>query len=62
MDHLDIFSTYLPLFPPLRGEVFKESSDIQKWTILYHTLPHFYIENMKEANTDPIEMSLEALF
>jgi hypothetical protein len=29
---------------------------------LYDALPHYYIKKMKEANTDPIEMSLEDLF
>jgi hypothetical protein len=62
IDRFDILSTYLPLFPPLRGEVFKELSDIHKATILYDALPHYYIKKMKEANTDPIEISLEALF
>jgi hypothetical protein len=62
MDSLDIVSTYLPLFPPLKGEVFKELSDRQKATILYDALPYYYIKKMKEANTEPIEMSLEELF
>jgi hypothetical protein len=30
MDPLDILSTYLPLFPPMTGEVLKELSDRQK--------------------------------
>jgi hypothetical protein len=62
MDHLDIISNYLPLFPTMNGEVLKELSDRQKAIILYDALPHYYIKKMKEANTEPIEMSLEDLF
>jgi hypothetical protein len=62
MDRLDILSTYLPLFPPMKGEVLTELSDRQKATIFYDALPHYYIKKMKEANTEPIEMSLEDLF
>jgi hypothetical protein len=62
MDRLDILSTYLPLFPPMKGEVMKELSDRQKSTILYDALPNYYIKKMKEANTKPTEMSLEDLF
>jgi hypothetical protein len=59
MDRLDIISTYLPLFPPIKGEVLNELSDNQKATILYDALPDYYIKKMKEANTEPIEMNLE---
>jgi hypothetical protein len=62
MDRLDIISTYLPLFPPMKGEVLKELSDSQKATILYNALPNYYIKKIKEANTEPIEMNLEELF
>jgi hypothetical protein len=62
MDRLDILSTYLPLFPPMKGEVLKELSDCQKAMILYDALPNYYIKKMKGANTEPIEMSLEDLF
>jgi hypothetical protein len=62
MDRLDILSTYLPLFPPMKGEVLKELSDSQKATILYDALPNYYIKKMKEANIEPIEMNLEELF
>jgi hypothetical protein len=62
MDHIDILSNYLPLFPPLRGEVMKEFSDIQKVKVLYDVLPHYYIKNIKESNTEPIEMPLKAFF
>jgi hypothetical protein len=62
MDRLDILSTYLPLFLPLKGEVLKELSDRQKATILYDELPHYYIKKTKEASTDPIEISLKDLF
>jgi hypothetical protein len=62
MDRLDILSTYLPLFPPMKGEVLKKLSDKQKATILYDALLNYYIKNMKEANTEPIEMNLEELF
>jgi hypothetical protein len=62
MDRLDIISTYLPLFPPMKGEVLKELSDNQKATILYDAIPNYYIKKMKEANTAPIEMNLEELF
>jgi hypothetical protein len=62
MDRLDILSTYLPLFPPMNGEVLKELSDRYKTTILYDSLPYYYIKKTKEDNTEPIEMSLEDLF
>jgi hypothetical protein len=41
MDRLDILSTYLPLFPPMKGEVLKELSDNKKATILYYALPNY---------------------
>jgi hypothetical protein len=41
MDQLDIVWTYLPLFPPMKGELLKELSDIQKSTILYDALPNY---------------------
>jgi hypothetical protein len=47
MDRLDIFSTYLPLFPPMMGEVLKELSHWHKSTILYDALPNYYINKMK---------------
>jgi hypothetical protein len=62
MDRLDILSIYLPLFPPMKGEVLKELSDSQKSTILYDALPNYYIKKMKEANTELTEMNLEELF
>jgi hypothetical protein len=62
MDRLDILLTYLPLFPPMKGEVLKELSDRQKATILYDALLNYYINKLKEANTDPIKMNLEDLF
>jgi hypothetical protein len=62
MDRLDILSTYLPLFPPMKGEVLKELSDNQKATILYDALPNYYKKKMKEAYTEPIEMNLDELF
>jgi hypothetical protein len=40
MDRLDIIATYLPLFPPMKGEVLKELSDSEKTTILYDALPN----------------------
>jgi hypothetical protein len=58
VDRLDILLTYLPLFPPMKGEVLKELSDRQKATILYDALSHYYIKKMKEANTELIKMSL----
>jgi hypothetical protein len=46
----------------MKGEVLKELSDRQNSTILYDTLPHYYIKKMEEANTEPIDMSIEDLF
>jgi hypothetical protein len=46
----------------MKGEVVNQLSDRQKYTILYDALPHYYIKKMKEANTEPIEMSLEDVF
>jgi hypothetical protein len=40
-DRLNILSTYLPLFPPMKGEVLKELNDQQKGNILYDALPHY---------------------
>jgi hypothetical protein len=62
MDRLDILSTYLPFFPPMKGGVLKELSDRKKATILYDAIPNYYIRKMKEANTEPIVMSLEYWF
>jgi hypothetical protein len=62
MDRLDILSTYLPLFPPTKGEVLKELSDNHKATILYNAILNYYIKKIKEANTEPIEMNLEEFF
>jgi hypothetical protein len=62
MDRLDILSTYLPLFPPMKGELLKELSDNQKATFLYDDLPNYHIKKMKEANTEPTNMNLEELF
>jgi hypothetical protein len=47
MDRLDILSTYLPLFPPMKGEVLTELSDNKKATILYDALPNYYIKKTK---------------
>jgi hypothetical protein len=44
MDRLDILLTYLPLFPPMKGEVLKELSDNRKATILNDALPNYYIK------------------
>jgi hypothetical protein len=41
MDRLDILSTYMTLFPPMKGEVLKELSERQKTTILYDALTHY---------------------
>jgi hypothetical protein len=46
----------------MKGDALRELSDRQKATILYDALPHYYIKKMKEANIEPIEMSLEDLF
>jgi hypothetical protein len=62
MDRLDILSTYLPLFSPMKGEVLTELSDNKRATILYDALPNYYIKNMKEANNEPIDINLEELF
>jgi hypothetical protein len=34
MDRLDILSTYLPLFPPMKGELLKEISDSQNYYLI----------------------------
>jgi hypothetical protein len=62
MDRLNILSTYLPLFPPMKSEVLKEISDNQKATIFYDALLNYYIKKMKEANTEHMKMNLEELF
>jgi hypothetical protein len=35
---------------------------IVKKPLFYDALPSYYIKKIKEANTEPIEMSLEDLF
>jgi hypothetical protein len=62
MDHINILSTYLPLFTPIKGEVMKELSDNKKGTIMYDPLPNYYIKEIKDATTEPIEMNIEELF
>jgi hypothetical protein len=62
VDRFDILLTYLPIFPPMKGEVLKKISYRQNATILNDALPHYYIKKIKEANTEPTEMSLEDLF
>jgi hypothetical protein len=42
-DRLEILSTYLPLFTPVRNTLISELTDIQKSEILYDALPHYYI-------------------
>jgi hypothetical protein len=59
MDRLDILSTYLLIFPPMKGELLKELSDNKKATILYDALPNYHIKKMKEANTENEENSKE---
>jgi hypothetical protein len=39
MDRSDILSTYLPLIPPMKGELLTELSYSQKSTVLYDALP-----------------------
>jgi hypothetical protein len=34
MDCLEIFSTYLPHFPPMKGEVFKELSSTESYYLV----------------------------
>jgi hypothetical protein len=46
----------------MKGGVLKELSDRQKSNILYDALHNYYIKKIKEANTEPIEISLENLF
>jgi hypothetical protein len=53
MDHLDILLTYLPLFPPLKGEVLKELSDQQKATIVYDALPRYNIKKIRKLIQSP---------
>jgi hypothetical protein len=46
----------------MKVEVLREPSDCQKSTIMFNALPYYYTKKMKEADTAPIEMSLEDLF
>jgi hypothetical protein len=62
MDRFNILSTYMALYTPIKDEVLKEIRNQQKYDILYDAIAHYYIKKMKEANTEPIEMSLEDLF
>jgi hypothetical protein len=62
MHRLDILSTYMPLSPPMKGEVLKELSDNQKANIVYDALTNYYIKKMKETNTEPIEMNNRRCF
>jgi hypothetical protein len=40
MDRIDILSTYLPLFPPIRSERMGELTDHEKQAIIYDALPN----------------------
>jgi hypothetical protein len=51
MDRLDILLTYLPLFPPMKGELPKELSDSKKATILYDALPNYYIKMLNYSHS-----------
>jgi hypothetical protein len=62
MDGLNIISTYLPLFSPVRNDLMSELKDIQKTEKNYDALSRYYIEKMKKVNTTPIEMMLDTLF
>jgi hypothetical protein len=61
MDCLDTLSTYLPLFPPMRGGVLRNSVKIKN-LLSCMMLPNYFIKKMKETNTEPIKMNLEELF
>jgi hypothetical protein len=58
MDRIDILSTNLPLFPPISNEIMSKLMDVETAEILYNTVPHYYVKNMKEANKTPILQSI----
>jgi hypothetical protein len=62
MDCLDILSTYLPLFPPRKGEVPKELSDNRKYTILYDALPNYYIKNYRWVPLEGFRPKVMSMF
>jgi hypothetical protein len=61
MDHIDVLSTYLPLFPPILNVTYQEHTNQEKQIMLFDALPKDCINQMKKANQEPLEMPLEEL-
>jgi hypothetical protein len=61
LGHIDVLSTYLPLFPPLLNVAYQELTNQEKQLMLFDALPKDYIDQMKKANQVPLEMPLEEL-
>jgi hypothetical protein len=58
LDRIDVLSTYLPLFPPILNVTYQEHTNQEKQIILFDALPKDYINQMKKANQEPLEMPL----
>jgi hypothetical protein len=56
-----ILSTYLPLFPPICEKRMEELTNHENQAILYDALQNYYLMKMKDVDTIPLEMPLEAL-
>jgi hypothetical protein len=61
LHHIDVLSTYLPLFPPILNVAYQELTNEEKQLMLFDALPKDYIDQMKKANKVPLEMPLEEL-
>jgi hypothetical protein len=58
-DRIEILSSYLPFFPPIRGIIYIALIYDDKQEILYDALPPYYIKKIKEINKVPFKMNLE---
>jgi hypothetical protein len=54
LDHIDVLSTYLPLFPPILNVTYQELANQEKQLMLFDALPKYYIDQMKKANQVPL--------
>jgi hypothetical protein len=60
-DRIDILYTSLPVFPPIHDTRMNKLTNDVKQAMLYDTLPHYYLKNMKEANAVPLGIALDEL-
>jgi hypothetical protein len=58
LDHIDVLSNYLPLFPPILNVIYQELINQENQLMLFDALQKDNIEQMKKANQVPLEMPL----